>query len=104
MSQKTILFGASKLGTLAYEYFKDSYDICYYCDNDIRKTGTSFNGIEIISVNRMVQLVKEGDYYIIISSHYYKEIGEQLIIKGIDKKQFKVFYNSLKIGAYQCKS
>ena len=37
MSYKTILFGASKLGRLAYDYLKDKYDIRYYCDNDDKK-------------------------------------------------------------------
>lgn len=95
MTQKIILFGASKLGILAYEYLKDRYNICYYCDNDINKAGKSFNGIEIISIQKLKELVKNQDYLIIISSQYYKEIGEQLISIGIDKKKFRVFYNSL---------
>lgn len=95
MSQKTILFGASKLGTLAYEYLKDRYDICYYCDNDIRKIGTSFNGLETISVEMLIDLVTNQDYSVIITSQYYKEISNQLISQGIDKKKIKVFYNSL---------
>jgi len=95
MNQKVILFGASKLGILAYEYLKDRYDICYYCDNDTSKIGRTFNGCEVISVEKLIELVKNQEYLVIISSQYYKEIGEQLVSKGIDKSKIKVFYNSL---------
>lgn len=93
--QKTILFGASKLGTLAYEYLKDRHDIYYYCDNDINKVGKKLNGLEIISAKKLMDLVINQDYSVIITSQYYKEISNQLISQGIDKKDFKIFYNSL---------
>lgn len=95
MDKKIILFGASKLGVLAYEYLKDRYDICYYCDNDINKIGRTFNGFEVISVERLIELVMNQEFLVIISSQYYKEIGEQLVSKGIGKDKIRVFYNSL---------
>ena len=95
MNQKTILFGASQLGKLAFDYLKNKYDIVYYCDNDKNKVGNQFNGLEIIDVQKLEKLVMIKNYFIIISSYYYKEIGEQLISLGINHDKFKVFYNSL---------
>ena len=83
------------MGRLAYDYLKDKYDIRYYCDNDDKKVGIIFNGLKVITVDRMAELVKKEGYYVIISSRYYKDIGEQLLSMGIEKDKFKVFYNKL---------
>lgn len=88
-----ILFGASKLGEIAYIMLKDKYNIIKYCDNDKSKKGNKINDIEIININ---ELNKYEFDKIIICSQYYKEISEQLIDLGIyNYEVFRVNFNTL---------
>lgn len=76
--KKIVLFGASTLGEIAYEKLKNKYKIIFYCDNDKKKDGTYKNNIEIITVERLKNIVKKN-VKIVITSGYYKEIFQQLI-------------------------
>lgn len=87
MVKNIVLFGASKLGMLAYHILKDSYNILYYCDNDSEKWGKRVSGVEVISPT---QLKKLTNIDVIITSSYYCEIGDQLQNLGIfSYKSFK---------------
>lgn len=89
-----ILFGASKMGEIAYIMLKDKYNIIYYCDNDKTKMDKYINGIKIISVSELMQINNKTK--IIISSDYYREISKQLTEMGINN--FEIF--SLNINPY----
>lgn len=80
-----ILFGASKLGEIAYDFLKDKYNILNFCDNNKQKAGQYFHGIKIISFQELMDLVSCRDFEIIISSQYSNEIKAQLIQNGIKK-------------------
>lgn len=91
MCIKTVLFGASDLGKLAYKDLKDKYDIMYYCDNDVNKVGQEFNGLKIISLDNLIDCVQSDDFMVIISSHHYKTITEQLLSVNINEEKIKIF-------------
>lgn len=85
--EKCILFGASKLGNIAFKYLEDKFCISYFCDNDEDKIGKEVNGIRIISPKELINL--KDTHEIIITSDYSNEIIAQLRKMGIDN--FKVF-------------
>lgn len=93
--EKAILFGASKLGKMAYEVLKDKYDICFFCDNDEQKWGSGFCGLSIISPRELEKIYEKGQYLIIISSEFNNEIFHQL--HGLNIK--KVYSVDLKKGS-----
>lgn len=84
--ERVILFGASRLGEIAYEYLNNIYDISCFLDNDTNKKGKKIYSKSIINTD---DLKKYKDNYIIISSQYDIEIAKQLICMGIVK--FGVF-------------
>jgi len=81
---KIIIFGASRLGEIAYNALKYKYEICFFSDNDKNKWGKEFCKIRIISPNELIQYY---DYNIIIASVYYTSISAQLL-----KSQLKNLY------------
>ncbi len=82
MKERIIIFGASKLGEMSYTFYKDTYDIICFCDNDAYKIGNSINGKRIISIDTLVNYL---DVRIIIASQYYEQIKNQLLSLGITK-------------------
>lgn len=80
-TEKIIIFGASRLGEIAYNVLKDKYKICYFSDNNLNKIGTKFCNIEVINPN---QLINYCNFKIIIASMYYGEISVQLKRYGIN--------------------
>lgn len=86
MKDKVILFGASKLGKVAYIALKEKFDICFFSDNDSSKWNQEFLGKKIISPKTLPSLY---DCSVIIASSYYREISEQLSEMNIYK--VKVF-------------
>lgn len=79
--RKIILFGASSKG----KYIKGlleyaGLNISYFCDNNADKQGELFEGIEIISSQKLAQIyISEGQKVnIIITSMYIEEIKNQL--------------------------
>lgn len=87
--ENVILFGASKMGIMAYDFLKEK-DICsaiYFCDNDCRKWGTELKGIKIISP----ELLNNGQekYTVIITSCHFIEISNQL--KKMGYRKFYIF-------------
>jgi len=87
MKRNLILFGASIMGTIAYENLKENFNISYYTDNDKKKWGKQLYGIPIIEPDRLKLL--QFEYDIIITSQYDVAITEQLIKMGI--KRFGVY-------------
>lgn len=79
--ENVILFGASKLGKIAYLMLKDKFNILYFCDNDKNKIGSKLNNIEIISLEELKKFDNKIKIY--ITSQYYKEISRQLVNLGI---------------------
>lgn len=79
-NKKIIIFGASKLGKIALEYYGIE-NIAYFADNDLSKKGNKINGIEIIDFETLKKIYK--DFNIIIASMYKKEIEKQLVDNGI---------------------
>lgn len=55
--KKLVFFGASKCGTETLRRF-ENIDISpdYFCDNDEKKWGNKFNGIEVISIDKLMKL------------------------------------------------
>lgn len=63
-----IIFGAADLGKhIAKEFFSNQNDVVYY-DNDRRKWGKTIDGIEVIELQRFLELVHEKDTKIIIGN------------------------------------
>ncbi len=91
MKKRIILFGASKSGEAAAKRFRRACNILYFCDNDKNKWGTRFQGIEIISPDKLGTLDFDK---IIITSMYYDEISKQLSGMGIEN--YEVFKLSVK--------
>lgn len=83
--KRTVLFGASKRGQVAYDKLKDDINIVAFVDNDKNKQGTNFCGLKIYNP----EILKDNDYNVIISSMYDIEIVKQLIEYGV--KKFSIF-------------
>jgi hypothetical protein len=81
--KKVILFGASKMGEIAYTINKGNFIIEAFCDNDKKKWGKSFLGVPVISPDQLSLKEKIDDIHIIVTSIYKKEIIEQLKKLGI---------------------
>lgn len=47
--EKAVLFGASKLGEIAYSNLKDKFDIVAFIDNDKKKQDTKFCGLDVFN-------------------------------------------------------
>ena len=82
---EVILFGASKMGEIAYEKLKDNCNIVAFVDNNKNKQGAIFCGLNVYNP----KILKDGNYNVIISSMYDIEIVKQLIGYGI--KEFSLF-------------
>jgi CDP-glycerol glycerophosphotransferase (TagB/SpsB family) len=81
-----IIFGASKLGSIAYlSLTQSSEKISYFMDNDQGKWGSRFMGIEVLPPS---ELNKMPDVIVIIASMHYKTIAKQLVHLGLDKILF----------------
>jgi len=81
--KKVVLFGASKMGEIAYKKLKDKYEIIAFVDNDKNKWGKKLKNIEIVEPNKLLLL---KDYVeIIITSAYDICIAEQLMEMNIKK-------------------
>lgn len=77
-----IIFGASNLGRIAFNYLKEKYDILGFLDNSEEKWGHEFCGKIIIPIT---DINKYKDNTIIIASSYVDEIKLQLEMLGVKK-------------------
>lgn len=81
--KKVVLFGASKMGEIAYERLKYRYDIICFTDNDKAKWGKTLKGIKIIEPGKLIPLSEDSE--IIIASRYDVSIAKQLIEMNIKR-------------------
>lgn len=81
--KKAVLFGASKMGEIAYEKLKGTYDIIYFADNDKTKWGETLKGKKIVEPETLISLREYSE--IIITSRYDVSIAKQLIEMNIKR-------------------
>lgn len=75
-----VIFGASKGGALAFDFYSADYEILAFVDNDPQKHGGTLKGVPIISANSPT--IFEVDKLIIASLMVY-EIYDQLCSIGV---------------------
>lgn len=79
-----IIFGAGIWGKIFLNTWNDSKWTAFV-DNDTEKWGKCIEGLEVISPAELIDKYRENQIYI-VTRIYNKEIQEQLINMGIDKK------------------
>ena len=81
---KVILFGAGDVGELvSYSLNKIGVTVDFFCDNDEKKHGKKYFGIDVISPEDLKKLGK--NVKIFISNNYVSTINSQLTKAGFDK-------------------
>lgn len=84
---KVVLFGAGDIGELTnYSLNRLGITVDFFCDNDTRKHGKKYLGIEVISPENLAKLNKSINIF--ISNNYVSLISTQLNNYG-----FKEIYN-----------
>lgn len=74
VKEKIILFGAAEYGKIIGDYLmKNGIYPIGYCDNNISKIGTIWNGLEVIDPKEI-----DKTYYVVITCNAYKEIENQV--------------------------
>ncbi|MED4954416.1 class I SAM-dependent methyltransferase [Paenibacillus macerans] len=73
--KKKYIFGASKLGLLAFHYFDSAHNVIGFIDNDPNKHGTMFCGLKVYPPS----IIQHGEVEVIIASSYAPEIEKQLL-------------------------
>jgi putative methyltransferase (TIGR04325 family) len=79
-----VLFGAGSVGQELFSCLRlhDVSPFCF-CDNDIRKAGTVYCGIPVISFNELISS-HQNSLIIIATKEYSESIANQLIRSGFD--------------------
>lgn len=67
---KLIIFGAGSIGKRAYIYFGRNI-VEYFIDNN--KAGTVYNGKEVISFERLIEINDIKKYIIVVASEHYRD-------------------------------
>ena len=81
---KVILFGAGDVGELVnYSLNKIGVTVDFFCDNDEKKHGKKYFGIDVISPEDLKKLGK--NVKIFISNNYVSTINSQLTKAGFNK-------------------
>jgi uncharacterized protein (TIGR00369 family) len=80
--ESVIIFGAGLMGVVAKNILSTRFEILNFCDNDVRKWGTTLEGVKVLPPN---QLNRFGDIQIIIASMFAFEILSQLQTMGISR-------------------
>ena len=84
---KVVLFGAGDIGELSnYSLNRLGIEIDFFCDNNIKKHGTKYLGVEVISLDALKKL--DRNINIFISNNYVDTIS-----KNLEKEGFKKVYN-----------
>lgn len=77
MKDKIILFGAGTYGREAYAKLREQYEIIGFADN-YKKTGETICGVPIISIQKLVDYVRNYNVDIVVTTEAYSKIGLQL--------------------------
>ncbi len=85
--EKIWLFGASRLGEIAFGQLKDRYHILGFIDNDPAKQEGSFLGLPVYALSSVSLRAQKGR--IVICSQYVYEIIAQLLAQGM--RDFSVY-------------
>lgn len=83
MKQKIVIFGAGTLGKSAYQYYKESHEICFFADNNEDLVGTEIDGVKIILGSNIAEIYPSINK-VIVASYFKEEIINQLYSAGID--------------------
>ena len=85
--EKIVLWGAGEYGKIIGNYLKEKgKKPYYYCDSNIHKVGTIWNGLEVKSTSEI-----EKDAAVIITCNAYREISKKLICDGFFENQIFFF-------------
>jgi glycosyltransferase involved in cell wall biosynthesis/acyl-coenzyme A thioesterase PaaI-like protein len=90
--ESVIIFGAGLMGLVAKNILSTRFEILNFCDNDVRKWGTTLEGVKVVPPN---QIQRFGDIQIIIASMFSFEILSQLQTMGVTRIGFFTFPFSL---------
>lgn len=95
--QKIVLFGAGLYGKYAVNnFYQNEKDKLLFCDNDIKKQGTDFFGIHIVSFDDIKKLYVEGNIEkIIVTTYKIDTILKQCISNEINIRDL-FYYNKEK--------
>ena len=78
---KVILFGAGDIGELSnYSLNKMVIVVDFFCDNDPKKHGSKYLGVEVISMDALKKLDKDANVF--ISNNYVSTISKELKKEG----------------------
>lgn len=84
MMKRKILFGAGKIGSVAYELF-DEGQVAYYVDNNADNVGNTKNGVEIISFEKLIRIHKDYDIVLSVGKNAALDVMKQLKDSGIEE-------------------
>jgi hypothetical protein len=91
LGKKIVIFGTGNAAQQVYEDLSINFKINFFLDNDNKKWGCKFNGIDIKSPDFLLELTQDN-IIIIIASMYYREISGQL--QSMDLIEHFHFINS----------
>ena len=90
-NQTTVLFGAGDIGELAkYSFNKLGITVDSFCDNDKKRRGEKYCGINVMSFDDLLKLKKDTNIF--ISNNYSSSIGANLKEHG-----FKNIYDCVEL-------
>lgn len=101
---KAIIFGAGLNGRKVWRICKNKVEIEFFCDNDLDKQGEKVEGIEVISLEKLLDIDTKDDYAIIVSPKYAcGEIVNMLLDNGIkEEKIYKyIDYGTMSLDRVQ---
>lgn len=85
-----VLFGAAEYGKIICDYLlhNNIQPLCY-CDNSTEKIGSTWNGMDIISPDKI-----QKEYFVVITCNAFREITNQL--KGYGLQEDHIFFFDVK--------
>jgi FkbM family methyltransferase len=81
-NKKLVLFGAGEIAASAIVLYLEKYDIQYICDNDSRKWGSEFMGIEVCPPSKLLT-ENNQDVLVMVATKYRAEIVVWLLEHNI---------------------
>lgn len=101
--KKVVLFGAGQMGQEVMRQCSDISEKLLFCDNDIKKSGTRINNIEIVDFNKLLYLYKQGEISkVIITTSYLTSILHQCVVNEIDIDDIYFFDREKKSFKHIC--